>query len=94
MLWVRKNLKVNLVPTCHGQQHIPLDQAAQSPIQPTLLLIPICSIVSLVYFGIILTDLEAKGELMVFLVFCNHTNLETTSDNMIVSLSRSRCIKD
>ena len=35
MVWVRRDLKDHLVPTpCHGQGHLPLDQLAQSPIQP------------------------------------------------------------
>ena len=60
---------------------------------PMLLFLPSCSIISLVYFGMILTALEAKGELMGFMVSCNHANLEITCDNMIVLL-RSRCIQD
>ena len=37
MVWVGRDLKDHLVPTpCHGQRHLPLDQGAQSPIQPGL----------------------------------------------------------
>jgi len=37
MVWVRRDLKDHLVPTpCHGQGHFPLDQVAQSLIQPSL----------------------------------------------------------
>jgi len=37
MVWVGRNLKDYLVqPPCHGQGHLPLDQVAQSPIQPGL----------------------------------------------------------
>lgn len=36
-VWVGSDLKDHLVPIpCHGQRHPPLDQVAQSPIQPTL----------------------------------------------------------
>jgi len=35
MVWVGKNLKNHPIPTpCGGQGHLPLDQIAQSPIQP------------------------------------------------------------
>ena len=37
MVWVGRELKDLLVPTpCHGQGHLPLDQAAESPVQPGL----------------------------------------------------------
>ncbi|KAK4821804.1 hypothetical protein QYF61_003833 [Mycteria americana] len=37
MIWVAKDLKDHLVPTpCHGQGQLPLDQVAQSPMQPGL----------------------------------------------------------
>ena len=37
MVWVGRDLKDHLVqPPCHGQGHLPLDQVAQSPIQPGL----------------------------------------------------------
>jgi len=37
MVWVGRDLKDRLVPAPrHGQGHLPLDQAAQSPIQPGL----------------------------------------------------------
>jgi len=37
MVWVGRDLTYHLVPTpCHGQGHLPLDQVAQSPIQPGL----------------------------------------------------------
>jgi len=37
MVWVGRDLIDHLVPTpCHGQVHLPLDQAAQSPVQPGL----------------------------------------------------------
>lgn len=56
-----------------------------------LLFLPSCSIISLVYFGMIMIALEAKGELMGFMVSCNHANLEITCGNMVFLL-RSRCI--
>lgn len=58
---------------------------------PVLLFLPSCSIISLVYFGMILTALEAKGELVGFMPSCNHANLEITCDNIIL-LRRSRCM--
>ena len=37
MVWVGRDLIDHLVPTpCHGQRHLPLDQVAQSLIQPGL----------------------------------------------------------
>lgn len=34
-IWVGRDLSDHLIPTsCHGQEHLPVDQAAQSPIQP------------------------------------------------------------
>jgi len=37
MVWVGKALKDHLIlTTCHGQGHLPLDQVAQSPVQPGL----------------------------------------------------------
>jgi len=37
MVWVGKDLKDHLVPTSHHEQeHLPLDQVAQSSIQPGL----------------------------------------------------------
>jgi len=37
MVWVGRDLKDHLVPPPrHGQGHLPLEQAAQSPIQPGL----------------------------------------------------------
>lgn len=58
---------------------------------PVFLFLPSSSITSLIYFGMILTALEAKGELTCFMVSCNHGNLEITCD-MIILLRRSRCI--
>jgi len=37
MVWVGRDLRDHVVPThCYGQGHLPLDQVAQSPIQPGL----------------------------------------------------------
>ena len=37
LVWVGRDLKAHPVPAlCHGQGHLPLDQVAQSPIQPGL----------------------------------------------------------
>jgi len=37
MVWVGRDLQRSSSPTpCHGQGHLPLDQVAQSPIQPGL----------------------------------------------------------
>ncbi|EOA97032.1 hypothetical protein Anapl_17450, partial [Anas platyrhynchos] len=37
MVWVGRDLKDHPVPPpCHGLGHLPLDQVAQSPIQPGL----------------------------------------------------------
>jgi len=37
MIWIGRHLIDDLIPTlCHGQGHLPLEQAAQSPIRPGL----------------------------------------------------------
>ena len=41
MAWVGRDLKDHLVqPRCHKQGHLPLDQVAQSPVQPGLGMLP------------------------------------------------------